>query len=866
MRASMLGGVLSVVLVSATMADPAGAAARKMTNIPAESLTQALKTLAKERQFQVLYRAETVRDRRTAGAVGEFTAQEALTRLLSGTGLTYQYLDERTVTIVPLVPATAPETGSDEATDTTKETGKTSSQDFQLAQATVGSGTGTASVDQQNQSSSTAAPALEEVLVTAQKRSENVQDVPSSISVFSDEKLQQLHATSLTDYAAYIPGLNVAGGGSPGQIAITLRGIAPLGPGAVVGSYVDETPVGSSGDFAHAAFFGLDLMPYDISQLEVLRGPQGTLYGAGSMGGLLKYSLRSPSLTDYEVHLGVDTSNVAGAGNLGWGARAALNAPLVTDQLALWLSYYDQHTPGYIDNATTGALDDNAVRQHGGRAVLLWRPQEDISLKIAAMWQRINSDNDSSTALQLTGLNPPTGVPKWGSLSDINSLSQPFANSIDLYSATLDIKFDWASFTSATSYSKTHTVDVSDNSLTIGPLYPLLTGGAVPPGLTGLTTDRALQKETQEFRLTSPSGGKVEWLLGAFFTHERSTNVQDMLAYDDNRQLIPAFAPVLSFAQLPSTYREFAGFGSATYKFTDQFDIGGGLRWARNNQSFSEITGGPVYGDFDAPGTSSESVLTYSVNPRWHLSQGTMVYARVATGYQPGGPNATVHGVISPTAVKADTLTNYELGIKSQFLDNRGLLDFSVFRIDWKDIQTFQTFNGINGLTNAGDAISQGFELETAFSPIHGLRLGLTAAYTEAKLTASPADLGDEVGATLPGIPRWSGAVTADYDMTLNSQWRAHVGGGLRYVDREQSAVVTVVENLSYVLPSYSIVDLSADVTHGPVTIRLFAKNVTDRRAYTGAGTTTDAFNTPLVIETTVLQPRTVGVGLDVRF
>lgn len=194
---------------------------------------------------------------------------------------------------------------------------------------------------------------IDEIVVTAQKRSESLQDVPVSMSAFGDEQLTRVHATQLQDYAAYMPGINISNGGSPGQTSITLRGIAAVGPGSVVGTYVDETPLGASNNYARATSFALDLMPYDIERVEVLRGPQGTLYGAGSMGGLLKYVLKEPGTEAFEFRAGVEGSNVSGADDLGWGARAGVNVPL-GDKVALRASYFQQTTPGYIDNVDTG--------------------------------------------------------------------------------------------------------------------------------------------------------------------------------------------------------------------------------------------------------------------------------------------------------------------------------------------------------------------------------------------------------------------------------------------------------------------------------------------------------------------------------
>ncbi len=153
----------------------------------------------------------------------------------------------------------------------------------------------------------------------------------------------------------------------------------------MVGFYLDDTPLGSSGNYARSAEFGLDLMPYDVERVEVLRGPQGTLYGSGSMGGLLKYVLRSPDLVDFQVRAGADGSSTHGADDLGWGARGAVNIPIVSDRLALWMSYAKQDLPGYIDNALTGTKDENAADLEAGRASLLWQLNDDASLKLGGV-------------------------------------------------------------------------------------------------------------------------------------------------------------------------------------------------------------------------------------------------------------------------------------------------------------------------------------------------------------------------------------------------------------------------------------------------------------------------------------------------
>lgn len=706
--------------------------------------------------------------------------------------------------------------------------------------------------------------ALEEIIVTAQKRSENLQDVPAAVSVFDSEQLTRLHATNLADYAGYMPGVNVAGGGSPGQTVVTLRGIAPVGPGAVVGTYIDDTPLGSSSNWARATLFALDLMPYDVERVEVLRGPQGTLYGGGAMGGLLKYVLREPDVEAFEFRAGLEGNSVSKADDLGWGARAAVNFPL-SDTVAVRASLFSQETPGFIDNVRSGSEteDENEYTQSGGRAALLWRPTESFSLKLGGFWQRVDSDNNGTMSLSLTGIDPPTASVQLGDLKSTHTLPQNFEKTVDYYSATLDWDLGWATFVSATSYSDTHTAQQTDATDIFGMLNPLLTGGAIPAGPNDFRLTLDLDKWTQEFRLASSSEGRIEWLAGAFYTEEDSGNVQESVAFDANGDVIPAFAPLFAFVEAPTEYREIAVFGDLTFKFNDRFDVTAGLRWADNSQKFRQVSGGAILPVEDTPGESDEDVVTFMLSPRFHVSEDTMIYARVASGYRPGGPNALLPG--APPQVDADELTNYEAGIKTQFLDERALVNLSLFYIDWTDIQQVQPFGGISALANAGDAESKGFELESAMFAGDGLRLGFNAAYTDATLSSNPPGLDNALGVQLPGVPEWSGAFTLDYNFLLANR-QANLGGGYRYVGERQTTVVTNTDNLSYVLPSYKVLDVNAAMDFERLTLRIFARNLTDERGYTGGATFVDGLNIPVRVDVNVLQPRTFGVSMDYRF
>jgi iron complex outermembrane recepter protein len=485
------------------------------------------------------------------------------------------------------------------------------------------------------------------IIVTAQKRAERVQDVPISISVVGGEQMQQSGGSQLLDYAAYVPGLQVDNGGSPGRSTLSLRGVAPIGPSATVGVYLDDAPIGSSGIYNRGQSFSLDLLPYDVERLEVLRGPQGTLYGASSIGGLLKYVTVQPDLQKLSLRGGAELFDVAHASDLGWAAGAMASVPIITDQLAISGSYSRRETPGYIDNILTGKTDVNKAVQEGGRVALLWKPDPVLTIKLSGLWQSVDSDN---FGIVYEGMNNSTLAPGAKFLSTNSQLDEPFNSNFQYYSGSIAYDFGFAELSSTTSYSELKILETSDASR----IYGVLWGGyAIYPA-------RLHQKKwTEELRLTSASSDRLEWMLGFFYTDEDNSHDQLVNALDLNGSPIAGIDPFAVVA-LPNTYKEYAFFGNATWKISDLFHLTGGLRWARNDQTFTQLTQIPLAGlDSGGDGKSHEEILTYSISPQLNLSRDTMLYVRVASGYRPGGPNIALPGF--PSTVDSETVTSYEV-------------------------------------------------------------------------------------------------------------------------------------------------------------------------------------------------------------
>lgn len=730
---------------------------------------------------------------------------------------------------------------------------------------------------------------LDTVVVTANKRVENIREVGASITVVGERQLENIGASSLTDYAALVPGMQVQSNGNPGQTSISLRGIAAMSPSATVATYIDEVPLGSSGIYQAANAFMLDLLPYDISQVEVMRGPQGTLYGAGAIGGLLKYVIRAPDLASDEMRVGVGLRSVQDGGS-DWNVRVGASAPLKDDRLGLRMSLARNGLPGYTDNEVDGAKDVNDAEQIGARVALAW-DGEAFDADLGVLHQRIHSNGRAGVALD-----PDTLEPLFGDFVDRTWQPQPFSKTLTLTSLGLDWDLGWGDFVSATGVSKTETSSQLDATIQFGEVANLMLG-LPEPGSSGLRYDFDLDKITQEFRLTSKSGGAFEWMVGVFYTEEDA--LQSQFVWLEQLDGTPLPAPydtmfgTLALLNMPSTYEELAVFANGSWRVGDRFKIDAGLRQARNEQWFSQNGDAGILvpiGDF--PGESSEDVFTWSLSPQFKLNDDAMVYLRAATGYQPGGPNVALPGM--PPTVDSSMLASYEIGLKSAFADQRVLLDVAAYRIDWEDIQVAASFNGIGGLVNGGEATSEGLELSARFRATANLNFGINGAYNKATLkndfqpAVIPQDGYDVVinsglaGDRIPYVPEWSWSATAEYAFSAGAGLNGQVGGALRWLgDRLNGTTertrVTAPGDPSTVLmeeivapiglDSYAALDLYAGIGRGNWEVRAYVNNVTGSDGWSSVELIgSEVTGVPVQTVAVPILPRTFGVELDFRF
>lgn len=696
---------------------------------------------------------------------------------------------------------------------------------------------------------------LEEVVVTAQKRVEKLADVPMSVSVVSGEQLVRTQSTTLQDIVNRVPGLQLVAG-SPISNQITIRGIS-TGVGAInssVATYVDETPYTAQGPFAGSSNIAPNFDPYDIARVEVLRGPQGTLYGANALGGLMKYVTNAPDPSRFSASVLVGGSSVDHGGG-GYETHGMVNIPLA-DNAAFRLVANDTHFPGYIDDPARGKTDINDVDRWSVRGAVLWLPDPDLSIRLSGAYQHLEA-GDLGTEDLVAG----TLRPLFGDRKQERALAQRAQVTNEIYNATINWDLKLATFTSATSYSKTSPLDVVDDSLTFGPILSSLFGGnygAVIP------VTEPVHSFTQEVRLSSQQGSRLEWLLGGFFDDEAANELEPIYAVDLNTgQTLTNFQPTLGTYHITSTYREYAGFANAGYHLTDALEIGLGGRYSENSQKYHQVSEGIFTGDTDFVTPSKQDVFTYSGDLKYKLGPTATIYARWATGFVPGGPNDAIPGSTLPASFRSSSTTNAEIGIKGSAADGHIAYDFDVYNINWHDIQLFAVFDNLEGITNGGKARSRGFEGSLSYSPIRQLTLSLNGAYTDARLTQdTPASVGGFSGDRLPESPRFSGTFSADYERPL---WRKVSGfGGIDWHysgDRLSEFYATFPRQT---LPSYSMVDLRAGMRVREYDITAYVKNVGDVRAISSLSPET--INGVAAESAFIQTPRTIGVTLAAKF
>jgi len=712
-------------------------------------------------------------------------------------------------------------------------------------------------------------PAGDEIIVTAQKRTQTLIDVPQSVSVVSGATLEQQGATNFSDYLKNVPSLQLVQG-TPGQGRLVLRGVNTGGVASTVAVYVDETPFGSSTALANAAELAGDFDSFDVARIEVLRGPQGTLYGASSLGGLLKFVTNEPSTAGFEAKL-LGGAEFTDGGDASWRGAAMVNVPL-GDTLAFRASGSYRKQGGYIDSVGTAGSNVrsniNDFENYGGRASLLWTPDTDLSVRLSALVQNLYVDAPS-----IVEADPATLKPLHGGLTQSEYLPT-FSNvKYRLYNATIDYDLGPATLTSATSYGEqfqSFRADYTANlSAALGGSYVYF---------DQLTQSR---KWTQELRLASNGSAFLEWMIGGYYTHEKARIFQNL------KSAVPGTPGTLTPIDLPfeyavfnldSRYEEIAGFANATLHLTPWFDIDVGGRYSHNSQRAEQVTDGVLLGAATIEGLrSSDNVFTWSLAPKVKFGEQASLYARVAKGYRPGGPNVIPIGSPpgTPLTFQPDTVTSYEIGFKGDTADRSASIEMALYHIDWNDIQLAAVVNGFGVNVNGAGAKVDGAEVAATLRPTAGLVASVSVAINDAKLSGDtdPLAVGAVKGDRLPFTPEYAVSVNADYRWNLGAGVAASFGGSIRSLSRQTGNFDPAYRAAYGHFPrvkAYEVVDLRAGLDFGRYALGAYVNNLTNAGGITSTQALLGVAELPRnvggALGTGVVRPRTISINATANF
>jgi iron complex outermembrane receptor protein len=716
---------------------------------------------------------------------------------------------------------------------------------------------------------SSASDQLTEVIVTAQKREEKLQDVPVSLTVLNTTTLAENNLLRIQDYYTQVPGLSIAPTVQSSQL-ISIRGITTGAEGSsTVGILIDDVPFGGTGSTTVP-----DIDPSDLARIEVLRGPQGTLYGASSLGGLLKFVTIDPSTDALSGRVEAGTDSVYNGYSLGYNFRGAVNVPL-SDTLAFRASVFTREDPGYINDPISQRDGINQDHADGGHVAVLWLPNDAFSLKLSALYQVIRGEGtneiDTSNNASVTGYRgPPLGPLE----QDYVRGAGAYDREAQAYSAVLKGNIAGLQLTSITGFNVNSYHDSFDETQSFGfgvyqSKIPSLPAEVGAPFFDNSRTT----KVTQELRISSAIGKYIDWFVGGFYTHESTQFVETFPATNlANGEII---AP-LGFASFPSDYTEYAGFADLTYHITEQFDVQvGGRESTIKNAILNSVYSGLLLGNSVTPGLEGTvHAFTYLVTPEYKFSPDFMVYGRVASGYRPGGANpAGFPGV--PPLYQPDKTTDFEIGSKGSFFDRMLAVEGAVYYIDWRNIQLPLTAQvvvdgqtvGEGYIGNAGGAKSQGVELSFDLRPITGLKISGWTDFGDAVLTRDfplSSNIFGKVGAPLPYSARFSSNLSGNQEFPIWTSWKGYVGASMSYIGRRQDVFGTIAypaQPQRQELPAYAKTDLQAGIKDDSWVVNLYANNVTNREGVISGG-----LNNSFPWGFYYIQPRTVGASVSKRF
>ena len=747
-------------------------------------------------------------------------------------------------------------------------------------------------------------PALQEVVVTANRREEQLGRVPVSVAAFTKAQMDAQGVRRVDDIAVLTPGLTFihegGGNGASGQITqIAIRGIESVVGAGTTGVYIDDTPIqtralGTSSENAYPEVFDLD-------RVEVLRGPQGTLFGAGAEGGVVRFISTAPSLTDYSGYARGELSDTdSGAPSYEFGI--ADGGPIIANQLGFRASGWFREDGGWIDRVdptTLQTLGRNSNSQDSGslRLAMTWTPTDKFRLDPSVFYQNLQYHD---TSLYWDSLSDPAAE----DFKNGRPLRQPWRDVFVLPALAAEYDLGFASLINNTSFFNRRSTGVKDSTnailaeIGLSP-YPSMPGESAPTYL-----EDTQNVFTEELRLRSNGEQRLSWTVGFFFSHAKQFVYENYVDEYMNQELMKAtagapFCPpqgcdTQQFFGLPliggKSYfigaedtldTQTAAYGQTDYTLWGGLKLTAGLRVADMKYTNTTLTEGPLAGGTIASGgDQDEHPVTPKAGVEYQMDPNVLLYASASKGFRPGGSNIIVSSNCGanlaelglkevPPSYGSDHVWSYEVGNKSNLADGRFQIASSLFWIDWQDIQQNILLPACESefVGNLGAAVSKGFDMQSQIRPLPGLTVGLSGGYTDAAYTKTTqggsgtiiAEKGDAIG-----VPKWSGTLSSEYDFApLGHNLYARFDFQFIGVGPNQDPRVYGYEPGIVPTGETRMLNLRLGTLLGGWNLSVFADNVTNNEPILAQGLDTTA--SPIISSFTY-RPRTIGVTAALRF
>ena len=724
---------------------------------------------------------------------------------------------------------------------------------------------------------------IPDIIVTATKRGdEALRNVPIAIQALTGDTLAKAGISQFSEYAGRVPSLSFQDLG-PGDKKYVIRGINSTGA-ATVGAYYDEAVI-SADNRNDGGGRNVDLKLYDIARIEVLKGPQGTLYGASSESGTIRIITNKPNSREFTGYLAGELSQTR-KGGTNYNLNGMINLPVITDKLALRLVGWRVDDSGYIDQIRLPAGRRNNVNNDdtwGGRASLRFTPTNQLSVTASATYQKTHSNGSSrytpagTQSFSTVGYPPVAG----GDLLNTDLSRSPLDDKVKIFSLTGEYNFTHGSIVATTNYFDRSFLFNFDSS-------PILFFFGVP--ISGITIQPQSRKIwSNELRYASKFDGPLNFVVGGFYSKEKSN-------FDVAVVKINAFGdPAGPFSRLNADdalsnangntffgrfdnnrLNQYAAFGEATFAFTPTVKATVGARYFHSKLSSTQETTHP-FGGFgpNPPGVlrneASDHKTTFKGNISWKPSEQVLLYVTAAQGFRTGGLNQADLPFSSfiPRSYGSDSLWNYEVGTKLTLLGGKLRLDAAAYRIDWSNIQVgaVDATGAFPFTTNAGTAKVDGVEADLNALLARGVTLEVGGSYQNARLTSDqpgstprPITLGLS-GDRLPNVPRFNSSVNLDVDRPISDRWNYQLHGDVTYRGSSDTKLRQSIDPNNVHLASYSLVNLRAGVSDRVWTVTAFVRNLFDKRAQVDA-----IFSSQDPLAYITVRPRTIGIGAARKF